>query len=87
MPLSELNFILKNSQEKGWSSHLLYRRSLPLTGSHTQFLRYHCTSWPFVPESNGFSLELEEPADIAYDTVGRTMFVLYDCPGTNPEIC
>ena len=58
-----------------------------INGSHTQFLRYHFTSWPFVPESNGFSLELEEPADIAYDTVGGTMFVPYDCPGTNPEIC
>ena len=66
--------------------HLVYRTSLPFT-DHTQFLRNHFTSWPFVPESNGFSLELELPADIAYDTVGGTMFVPYDCLGTNPEIC
>ena len=88
LPLSELKFILKNSQEQGWSSptadwfyqyvriesiwhddgHLVYRTSLPLT-DHTEFLRYHFTSsWPFVPESNGFTLELELPADIAYDS-------------------
>ena len=66
--------------------HLVYRTSLPLT-DHIQFLRYHFTSWPFVPESNGFSLELQIPTDIAYDTIGGTMYVPYECLGTNPEIC
>ena len=66
--------------------HLVYRTSLPLT-DHIQFIRYHFTSWPFVPESNGVSLELEIPADIAYDTIGGTMYVPYECLGTNPEIC
>ena len=66
--------------------HVVYIAHLPLAG-HNSYLRYSIITWPFVIPSTNFTMPLQLPRDIAYDTTGGLMFEPQQCHGWEPEIC
>ena len=71
-----------------WQSNdvLVYTASLPLTDNN-EYLRYHIYTWPSVPDLANFTIEIEAPTDIAYDTVSGSMYIPSSCIGRYPEVC
>ena len=65
---------------------LMYTAHLPLT-DNKEYLRYHLYTWPSVPKSANFTVELETPTDIAYDTESGNMYIPQSCVGQFPEVC
>ena len=71
-----------------WQSNdvLVYTASLPLTDNN-EYLRYHLYTWPSVPNLVNFTIQLEAPTDIAYNTVSGSMYLPRGCIGRYPEVC
>ena len=65
---------------------LVFTADLPLT-DRVKYLRYHLWSWPVAHNASGYSLQIQVPTDLAYDTEGGDMFIPHDCLGRDPSIC
>ena len=57
--------------------HLVFTVELPFTDRVT-YLRYHLWSWHVASPAN-YSMPLQVPTDLAYDTEGGNMFIRQDC--------
>ena len=64
----------------------VFTADLPLT-DRAKYLRYHLWSWPVAHNASSYSLQIQVPTDLAYDTEGGDMFIPHDCLGRDPSIC
>ena len=64
---------------------LVFTADLPLT-ENVKYLRYFFWTWP-IANAKGYTVQLQVPDNVAYDTQSGDMFIPQSCVGNNPSVC